>query len=259
MEWDLISLLIAGIAVMLVLALGIIFFVVLYQRRVFNHQLEIKSIEERKQQELLQATIQSEEEERMRIASELHDDVGITLSSVKLFLHQAAQNPDPELIRESRELLEESIQKIRNISHSLQPGILQHLGLQASIQSFAEMISKTGSIAMKYEPEGELPPLGGHISLAIYRVIQELVNNVIKHSGATRIHLHSAADTRVKIVMTHNGEGLDDAGFRQLVFKPGAIGLKNIVNRLESVGGSILFSREDGGNYKVVFVVPINN
>ena len=84
---DPVSLFIIGIAAMLLLAFGIIFFVVMYQRRVIRHQQEIKVLYEQKQQELINASIQGEEQERMRIASELHDDVGATLSSVRLFLH----------------------------------------------------------------------------------------------------------------------------------------------------------------------------
>src|SRR3954464_4308784 len=102
---------------MLTLALGIIFFVILYQRRVISHQIELKKINDQKELELIRASIQSEEEERMRIASELHDDVNATLASVRLYLYKEKDvQYDEQIINLSKQLLDESIEKIRNIS-----------------------------------------------------------------------------------------------------------------------------------------------
>ncbi len=97
---------------MLLMAMGIIVFVVLYQRRVIQNQIQIEQLNHNKQQELLNASIQSEEEERMRIASELHDDVAPTLASIRLYLSTAASRPDDNsLILQSKALLDESLKK----------------------------------------------------------------------------------------------------------------------------------------------------
>src|SRR5436190_624093 len=115
---------------MLTLAVGIVIFVIQYQRRVINHQDELKDFNRKKQEELIQASIRSEEEERMRVAAELHDDVGATLSSIRLMLFKAIRNPgDGAILQQVRGLLDETIQKVRNLSHQLQPGTLQYLGL----------------------------------------------------------------------------------------------------------------------------------
>jgi two-component system NarL family sensor kinase len=244
---DLSLLVVCGIIAMLTLVGGIILFVVMHQRRVINHQLEVKSINEQKQQELTLASIQGEENERNRIASELHDDVGATLASVRLFLHAASNNPsDLAIIGQTKELLDESIKKVRSISHELQPSTLQRLGLQTSLQSLAENISAPGIMSMLYQPTGTLPRMDDNTELAVYRIIQELVNNVIKHSEATTIHLKTlVADDNLNVILAHNGVGLTEEMYRDLIFKKGAIGLKNIENRLKAINGAIQFLKEE--------------
>lgn len=224
---------------MLLLALGIITFVILYQRRVISHQLEIKKINEQKALELLQASIASEEAERKRIAGELHDDVGATLSSIRLFLYKASV--DEGLLNESRQLLDQTIQKIRNISHQLQPDTLILLGLETSLQSFAQTLTKSGSIHVQYIGVQQLPRMQNAIELSVYRVVQEVVNNIIKHSKATSIQILPAITGNVfSVSITHNGsQGLTSEKFDQLLYTKGTTGLKNIVNRLNSVKGKI--------------------
>src|ERR1044071_1744828 len=244
------TLIIIGIAAMLALAMGVILFVVMYQRRVIRHQVELKRIEEQKELELIQAGIQSEEQERMRIATELHDDVGATLASARLFLHQKDVPVDEAAIQQSKELLDESIQKIRSISHKLQPSTLQHLGLQTSLQSLSEIISKTGVVKVIYIKLHDLPRLDAQLELSAYRIVQELMNNCIKHANAKNITLQTDTNGELKIKLSHDGTGLLQQDYEELIYKKGAIGLKNIVNRLKSVIASITFGK-DGDWYTI--------
>lgn len=243
---------------MLVLALGIILFVLMYQRRIITHQLEIKKINEQKQLELIQASIQGEEEERMRIAAELHDDVGATLSSIRLFLSAVAQDPsDGDIINQSRDLLDDSIGKIRNISHKLQPATLFHLGLQTSLQAMADMLNKTGTVRVEYVACGTLPRLHESIELSAYRIVQELISNTLKHAHANSVTLETEMmEDGLRLSLTHNGAGMTQEMYQHLIYKKGAIGLKNIVNRLKSVNASIQFLREDEKWYRIEMLIP---
>lgn len=250
------TLVITAIAAMLLLAIGVIFFVIMYQRRVILHQQDIRRINEQKQLELIQASIRGEEEERMRIASELHDDVGATLSSVRLYLHAAARQPDSEIISRSRVLLDETIGKVRNISHALQPALLQQLGLQASVSSFVSMVGRGSSLVISYIPTSEIPRLPEPVELCVYRILQELINNVIKHASAQNVWINiSFSAGTLAASVTHDGLGITQADFDTLLYKAGAIGLKNIVNRLKSVSGQIEFSREENC-YCVTIIIP---
>lgn len=251
------SLAITTIITMLVLASGIIFFVVLYQRRVIKHQQELNELNRQKELELVQASVQGEEEERTRIASELHDDVGATLASVKLFLNsQDKEFGDRPVFVQSRALIDDTINKVRSLSHRLQPAVLKQFGLDAALKTFFESFSATAQLKVVYHP-AELPRMAEDKELAVYRILQELMNNAIKHSGADSINCRCAADREYFITsFSHNGKGLTESDFNEQLYKKDAIGLKNITTRLKSVGGSISF--ENGaGLYTTKITIPL--
>jgi signal transduction histidine kinase len=255
------EILLIGIVSMLFLALGVIFFVVLYQRRVIAHQLELKTINQQKELELIQASIQSEEAERMRIASELHDDVGATLASARLFLYKDKNAVfDESVINQSKELLDESISKIRNISHKLQPATLQHLGLELSLQSFIETIDRSGKISVKHTPVNHLPRVAANIELSVYRISQELITNIIKHATATIISVETnATNSHISLLFTHNGLGLTQIEYEEQIYKKGSTGLKNIVNRVKSIDATLQFYKSEDSSFATELIIPISS
>lgn len=255
------SLIITAIAAMLLMSVGIIFFIILYQRRVIHHQLELKRIATEKELELIQASIQSEENERMRIASELHDDVGATLASARLFLYKEKDNPyEEQIINQSKELLDESISKIRNISHKLQPAMLQHLGLEMALHSFVETISRSGKITVKFVSHNMLPRTHDNVELAIYRISQELITNILKHANASHIILETDVyNQQLLITYTHNGQGLTQEAYEELIYKKGATGLKNILFRIKSVNAVIQYYKADELFFKTELTVPLQH
>lgn len=255
-----ISIVILGISAMLLMAMGVIVFVILYQRRVIQSQIEIRNIQEQKQQELLNASIQSEEQERMRIAAELHDDVAPTLASIKLYLSTAIKQPaNTDLLLQSKALLDESLCKIRDIAHKLQPSTLYYLGLQVSLQSLVDVINNSASMKAVYHEKSPLPSLQNSIELSLYRVVQELTNNIIKHAQAQSLSIE--ADTvqdKVRLVISHDGTGITQQLFEELIYKKGAIGLKNIVTRLKSIEASIHFQQVSVSLFKITVQAPMN-
>lgn len=242
---------------MLLMAMGVILFISVQQRRIIRHQLEIKSINDIRQQELVQAMIRGEEEERKRIASELHDDIGATLSSVRLFMAKAVASSDAALVRQSKELIDESIQKIRAISHRIQPTLLYRLGLVPSLQSLAETINASGTIKMNCVVGQTVSRFEQDRELSIYRIVQELLNNTIKYASPDTIVLDiSAGEGDIIVAFRHNGDGLVQETFLEKINKSGAIGLKNIVSRLQIAHASINFSRENDGWYQATITTP---
>jgi signal transduction histidine kinase len=247
---------------MLLMAMGVIMFVVLYQRRVIQSQIEIEKINREKQQEMMNASIQSEEQERMRIAAELHDDIAPTLASVKLYLSAAllkdTQPGQQSYVEQSKTLLDESLQKIRNIAHKLQPSTLYYLGLQVSLQALADMINNSGGLEVKYTTRDKLPRFSENVELSLYRVTQELINNIVKHAHARSVAIETRLEEQqVFLNISHNGTGITQQLYEELVYKKGAIGLKNIVTRLKSIDGAIHFEQVSVSLFAITIQAPI--
>lgn len=257
-----VSIVILGVSAMLLMALSVIMFVILYQRRVIQSQIEIEKINQEKQQEMLNASIQSEEQERMRIAAELHDDIAPTLASIKLYLSAAvAEEHLPgktDLIHQSKELLDDSLQKVRGIAHKLQPSTLYYLGLQVSLQALSDMFNNSGSIQVQYHNDKTLPRLKENIELSLYRITQELVNNIIKHAHAKSIMINTSLEPGIVVLkIAHDGTGITQQMYDELIYKKGAIGLKNIVTRLKSIHAVIHFEQVSVSLFTINIQAPI--
>lgn len=257
-----VSIVILGVSAMLLMALSVIMFVILYQRRVIQSQIEIEKINQEKQQEMLNASIQSEEQERMRIAAELHDDIAPTLASIKLYLSAAIAEEHPpdktDLIHQSKELLDDSLQKIRGIAHKLQPSTLYYLGLQVSLQALCDVINNSGGVQVQYHSNQALPRFKENVELSLYRITQELVNNIIKHASAKSITINTMLKSdSIILQITHNGTGITQQMYDELIYKKGAIGLKNIVTRLKSIYATIHFEQVSVSLFTINIQAPI--
>src|SRR5919107_5534065 len=126
---------------MLVLTIGLILFIIFHQRRVIRYQLQLQRLEQEQQKILLKASIHLQEEERQRIAADLHDDAGPLLATARLYLNENLVNQHKatqlQSIFQARQILDDTIQLVRNISHSLMPPTLKNFGLESAINDMA--------------------------------------------------------------------------------------------------------------------------
>src|SRR6059058_3826845 len=178
---------------MLVLTIGLILFIIFHQRKVIRYQLRLQQMEHEQQKVLLNASIRLQEEERQRIAADLHDDAGPLLATARLYLNENLVNQDKatqlQSIYQARQILDDTIQLIRNISHSLMPPTLKNFGLESAINDLFQKISGSGAINASsrfHEYKERLKP---EKELIVFRIVQELVNNILKHSNSSFIHL----------------------------------------------------------------------
>lgn len=225
-----------GTVGMLFLAGGIFFFFVTYQKRLLRKQLELTEVKQRQQAEIIKHTIQSQEKERKRIAQDLHDEVGAMLSVVKLNVSRIERKMEEtktkELTGETKSYLDDVILQVRRISRGLLPPSLEKLGLFHALEEMARWVNKSDELEIECWKSGEQFRFDPKQELALFRVVQEILNNAIKHSGAQLVVLKLRfTDRSLSIVVNDNGKG-----FNVEERMNSGLGLKNLENRTEMAG-----------------------
>ncbi|MBW7892031.1 MAG: two-component sensor histidine kinase, partial [Chitinophagaceae bacterium] len=206
---------------MLALAIGLVLFIIFHQRRVIRYQLKLKEMEEEQQKILLNASIRWQEEERQRIAADLHDDAGPLLATARLYLNEnlVKQDINTQLqsIYNAKQIIDDTIQLIRNISHSLMPPTLKNFGLESAVNDLFQKISASGVIKASCRFHDYRQRLRPEQELLVFRIIQELVNNIFKHSNASFIHVtQNYNEDRFFIRLHHDGRGITQADVERL-------------------------------------------
>ncbi len=235
-----------GSTFMLLMAAFIVLFVLFYQRRQDEQRLKIQSMEAEFQNKLLEVSMAATESERRRIAQDLHDDIGAMLSITKLTanaLHVRLQQ-DPiklQLMAKIKSTLDETVENIRRISRELIPTTLEHFGLPAAIQEFAAMSNSSDNLKITFEYDGpDQKRLPNRTELMLYRIAQELINNAVKHSEGTSIHIQAIYSTnQILLIVEDNGIGFDLENVKNRPV-PG-LGLDSIEGRLRIINGKIQY------------------
>jgi two-component system, NarL family, sensor kinase len=258
-----ISLVIIGMIAMTLLFFTFFYSFLITQRKKFKYQQEMQQLRETQQNQLIESAVRSEEVERHRIAETLHDEVGAILSSAKL--HIQAINPtclegrDKELHEKGKQLLDEGIQKVRGISHNLHSSILKEFGLNEAIRHFMNKTIQGTMIKANAELDERYTTINAENDISIYRMLQELVNNIIKHADANEIIVSSNYENNnLTIIIWHNGKGLTQEDFEALRYRKEGLGLKNIQNRVILLKGTIVFSNEPEG-YQIKMNIPVKS
>jgi signal transduction histidine kinase len=223
-------------------------------------QIEIKTRElEKKQTELYWSILTGEERERKRIAKELHDGLGAQLSAIKLH----AQSVDYEkmlLVENTKTLhqnlinqIDEACLEVRSISHDLLPPGLINSGIIESINRFVHQIKENSDIDLKFIHQIEKETFTKDVEVQIFRIIQELVNNILKHAHAQSAAIQLIQDnSRLLIIAEDDGIGFD------IEENNNGLGINNIRNRIASLKGSIVFDtlRNNGTTVIIEITLP---
>jgi len=211
------------------------------------------------------AVLEAEETERRRIGADLHDGVGQLLTAARQQLSVLAQEldqaPSParaQLLDAAQGALDESFAEVRGISHNLVPNALLRQGLGAAVREFLRAMSAGGGLRAEVEVVGldaRLPPA---LESTLFRVIQELSQNVVKHARASQISLQIVRDDdELRVLVEDNGVGFDPVAARGAA-GPGGIGLANVETRLAYLGGRAYFDAAPGRGTVVTLTVPLN-
>ena len=229
-----------------------------FQKNLYRQQLEQEALKNFHQQELLRSSILVQEQERKRIAQDLHDELGALLSISRMHLVQLEEKETTEkekllpALQNIRSITEKALSSMRKISHELMPPQLETFGLTKTLQAVANYANQTGGINIQIDTANDLPELSWPVKLGAYRIIMELINNTIKHSGADKIIIQlQCSETSLECLYTDNGKGfVSDTG------KMG-LGHKSIEGRASSLGGKFAFGNS-GPGFRAQFSIPVS-
>ena len=226
----------------------------------FNRMLDTLAVARGRLRELAARALHAEEEERKRIARELHDETLQTLAALLIRLRVAAGPSDSqrreELVEELREQVADAAESIRRIARGLRPPALDELGVVAAIEAHARTVADKANLSIEIDAE----PLDGLLSpereLALYRILQEAISNVVRHARATRawIRIRHEAGTVVAVVED------DGRGFPASEVMAGSsrgLGVFGMVERATSFGGHVAIESSPGAGARVRVEVPI--
>lgn len=221
-----------------------------------QRNLEKMLVEEevRKKRELIKAIMEAQEKERREISAELHDNVNQILTTCKLFLEIARNNPaNARFIDGCYTNIQNVIQEIRNISHNLTPYTLKDLGLVAAMHDLAGKINQSGKITIRLLSFQRLEEdrISPDIKLALFRIVQEKISNVLKHSHATELKIEiTVVGKRLRMILTDNGQGFDEKAVKK------GLGLNNIHNRVEYYKGTMFLKTAPGKGCELRIELP---
>lgn len=231
----------------------------LYNRYKLRKDKEFQEEIIRQQQLRSKAIIDAEEKERVRIAKDLHDGIGQQLSATKLMVN-ALDKDDTLSSQEDKvhillQTLDNSIKEVRTVSHNMMPNALFKLGLSSAIKEFINQISATGLLKVELHIIDLKTDLDKTTEIILYRVIQELVNNIIKHAKANTLSVQIIEhdNESLNIIIEDDGVGFD---VKEAKAKSG-IGLKNIISRIEYLNGIVDFDSTLGRGTTVIIDLPI--
>jgi len=248
-----------GIGVMLLFAVSFVLFFLLSQRKLHQEQQKIQEQNLLHQEQLLYSTIQTQEEERKRIAKDLHDDIGSKLNVIHLGLYRLQKQmvDDPEhavIFREVSEILQDTIGATRRIAHDLLPPTLENFGLKEAIRELCDKYSRSGAVNAHFEVFRQSErPCNKKAEVNLFRVVQELSSNSIRHGKAEHILISMwITDTEIRIEFTDDGLGFDP----DLIPQGKGLGTQSMLSRLKMIGASMYFDTAPNAGYKAFIQYP---
>ncbi len=230
-----------------------------------NQQLANQKINDLLQQQeihSLQGVLVGQETERKRIAGDLHDKLGAILSMVKLHFSaveerlDAVKTDNRKQYEKANELLDEAASEVRNISHNLISGVLTKFGLVPALKDLKETVESTGKLNIQLIVNDMVERLNGEQELQLYRIIQELISNILKHANATEAVIQlNRINGQFNLIIEDNGIGFDVEAVK---LKDG-IGLKNLEARVNKLEGTLHFDTGKGAGTTVSIDIPLED
>ena len=244
-----------GIATSIVIAIGV------WLIRDIFYSLRMAEIDrERSEKKVLTAIISTEEKERRRFAEDMHDGLGPMLSTIKLYVNELTSDDiskaeKNDYVNYINQLIDDAVSDIRTMSNNLTPRVIHEYGLISAIEEFCKSISRTQKLSIRFRKPRRKPVVGKHIEINLYRIVNELLNNTIKHAEAKSVDLSiSIKGKNLLFNYTDDGKGFN---YNMQEVKSKGEGINNIITRVKSINGSVKILSEEGKGFKITIEIPL--
>ncbi|MEM0577080.1 sensor histidine kinase [Flavobacterium polysaccharolyticum] len=240
----------------IILAVVLIVFFFFSRKKIIQKEIEKKDSEITHQKELLKAVIETQEAERKRIAQDLHDDISSKLNVVALNAHllttpNLSANELQEIKANVIALTGKALENSRKIAHDLLPPVLEKFGLDAGVEELCMEFSSAKGVTVSYINEVTFDDADTRRHLHVFRILQELLNNSIRHGKATKMTVSFIPNGEyTKCLYTDNGVGFDETNCAHQK----GLGLKNIESRISFLKGSLSFQSKVNKGVNVEFI-----
>lgn len=256
---DIINIIIATTVFVVILAGFIIVLVKLFDKARKNFALEKESISKEFETLLLKAQLEIQEQTLQNVSQELHDNIGQELTFVKLTINtiDVSNLEDTQgKLDESKKLISKTIQDLRNLSKTLNTGFINEVGLASSIEYQLSFLQKIGVYKTDIRVHGDSYKNEPFVEVILFRIIQELINNIIKHAEADHIMIDlDYQDAKMIIKVADNGKGFDSDNHMSSLNSKG-LGLSNMRNRIAMIQGKLVLNSTGGKGTEVMIEVP---
>jgi len=249
---------IAGVSVMFIVVGIVIIYIILSQRRHIKQQLKMQEMKSQHQKDIFKSVMATQEKERKRIAKNLHDEIGTSLSATGLMLSQVCNIGTAEnqaTINIIQQTIDEVISETRRVVNDLSPSVLVKFGLFAELDDLTKLINESANIKLTIQSNiNKEARLSSELELTLYRVIKEFCNNTLKYAKASTISLsiHLSNSEFIKVQIEDNG-----VGFNFDTIKKNGHGLKNMESRIYLMGGKSELISKVGAGTKLKIELPL--
>lgn len=246
------------------LVLFVILLVLRHQRKLMEHSRLLNMKEKIHQGELLHASLEIAEQERAKMAANIHDDIGMMLHVIKLNITKVSRNlGDPvlsaEVLKESNGLVEQTIDSIRILSNDLMPPALMNLGFMEGMVELCGQVNSLGVIDVELKTGIEHLDMDKKKALQLYRLIKEVMNNIVKHSKASGVEISiSLEHGSLVVVVMHNGKGIANDAIGRLIRSGKGIGLKSILGRAQLINATVQYIIVGSDTSKIIIETPLS-
>lgn len=251
---ELISTIVPFAIIVFVIAIGVVFLSQQFQKSIYRQRLEKEALKINYQKKLLQVTIKVQETEQKKIAKNIHDELGASLSISRMLLKQLEDERgyQKEKIKEVREIIETTLTSARRISHELMPLELSKLGLNEALCTFASKAEKIGQTTINVAITPNLLTLPWNIEIGLFRIYKELINNSLKHAQASQIDITIYRENDLLFCRySDDGVGIKNKNILN------GIGLQNIESRITAFNGSINYGNNEFKGFYSEMKIPL--